>query len=225
MGDVAGTGTTPTSPQDNEVSKFDRLLNRPDVRVVRIHGPEMEPLHCKIREEHGNLYISPERLESGLLAKVALNGRLIETEVTLRDGDIIQLGLSRFLRANIPVQRTLNNPSHDQHDMSRSPLTRSPSQNIAVTPTPLSRSPSFNPAASPLLSRSPSHNNVTLGRSPSNSNSKTVTAPHAFFPESDPRYFLSAWELNMLLAFEPWLIDIVYSFEKNRRTVTHLGIS
>ena len=224
VGDVTGTGTPPTSPQDNEGSKFDRLLNRPDIRVVRIHGPEMEPLHCKIREEHGNLYLSPERLESGLIAKVGVNGRIIENEVSLRDGDIIKIGLSRFLRVNIPFQRNLNSPIRDQ-DVSRStPLSRSPSQNIAMTPTPLSRSPSYNPAVSPLLSRSPSHNNAAVARSPSN-NSKTGTNLHAFFPESDPRYFLTAWELSMLLSFESWLKDIVYSFEKNRRTVTHLGTS
>ena len=209
VGDVASSGTPPTSPQDPE-TKFERLLNRPDVRVVRIHGPDMEPLHCKIRDEFGNLYISPERLESGLIAKVAVNGRPVETEVTLKDGDIIQLGISRFIRVHIPWQRVATS---SPKDVSRSSPTLSPTQ--------LSRSPSYNHAATPpSLSRSHSHN--PTARSPS-SNPDTCHSFN-FFPESDPRFFLSVWELTVLLSFESWLSDIVFSFEKNRRSVSHLGI-
>lgn len=203
VGDVSSSSTVPTSPQEN---KFDRLLNRPDVRVVRIYGPEMEPLHCKIRDEFGNLYISPERLESGLVAKVAVNGRIIENETTLKDGDIIQLGLSRFMRVHAPWQRTMN--SSQNISKASSPLAHSPTQ--------LSRTPSYNPAVSPSLTRNPSYNHAP--------NSPKSVKPFSFFPEDDPKFFLSVWEVTMLLSFESWLNDIVFSFEKNRRSVSHLGI-
>ena len=137
IGDVI----SPTSPQSphGSVSKSDRLLSRPDVRVVRVHGPEMEPLHCKIRDDMGSLYLSPERLESGSIAKVIVNGLVIENETTLKDGDIIQLGLSRFAKVNVPTQRsTINAPYNLNNHSPITLLSRSPSINITddLTRTP-----------------------------------------------------------------------------------------
>jgi len=195
IGDVA----SPTSPQ-SDVNKSDRLISRPDVRVVRIHGPEMEPLHCKIRDDQGSLFLSPERLESGLIAKVVVNGRLVEKEMTLKDGDIIQLGLTRFFKINIPTQRISSSPTHSPNN--HTPTFSSPS-----------RTPSHNPHFSPL-SRSPSYRDH-IG-SPTGSQ-------HPQDDSNDFSLLLSSWELSMLLFYQSWLKDIVYTFEKNRRTVLHLG--